>query len=130
MKHAVFDLTLRFFFGGLAVAGCYLLLAVIPWKTLAGAFAAFPAVMVAAVIMAGLEKGNKAAADVASGAVAGMIGGLFCVICTFLVLVMMNSLLTAVIFGLIMWLLSSAVTFKIKENMYNHKHHRLHKTNV
>ena len=119
MKYTVFDLMLRFLFGGMAVAGCYLLLAVIPWKTLAGAFAAFPAVMVAAVIMAGLEKGNKAAADVASGAVAGMIGGLFCVICTLLALAALNNLLTAVVIGLIMWLLSSAAAFKIKQNMHS-----------
>ena len=47
------DLGLRFVFGGTAVAVCYILLQLIPSKSFAGIFAAFPAVMAASVIMAG-----------------------------------------------------------------------------
>jgi hypothetical protein len=46
------DLTLRFLLGGAAVAACYIFLGLIPWKTFAGIFAAFPAVMAAAGIAA------------------------------------------------------------------------------
>jgi len=48
------DQGLRFVFGGTAVATCYILLQLIPSKSFAGIFAAFPAVMAASVIMAGL----------------------------------------------------------------------------
>jgi hypothetical protein len=56
MKLDFKDLALRFVFGGTAVAACYIMLQIIPSKSFAGVFAAFPAVMAAAVIMADTSK--------------------------------------------------------------------------
>ena len=44
------DLLLRFILGGAAVAISYLVTVVSPWEILAGIFAAFPAVMITAVL--------------------------------------------------------------------------------
>ena len=51
------DLLLRFILGGAAVAISYLVTVVSPWEVLAGIFAAFPAVMITAVLMVGLSSG-------------------------------------------------------------------------
>jgi hypothetical protein len=74
------DLVLRFIFGGAAVAVCFILLQVIPSKSFAGIFAAFPAVMAAAVIMAGHFGSSEQASDIALGASAGMLGCTICVL--------------------------------------------------
>jgi hypothetical protein len=63
----ILDLVLRFLFGGAAVAGCYILLLIVPWKSFAGIFAAFPAVLASAVIMTGYLEGRQAAAQLAMG---------------------------------------------------------------
>lgn len=74
------DLGLRFIFGGAAVAVCFILLQLIPSKSFAGIFAAFPAVMAAAVIMAGHFGSSEQASDIALGASAGMLGCTICVL--------------------------------------------------
>lgn len=76
------DLGLRFIFGGSAVAFCFILLQLVPSKTFAGIFAAFPAVMTAAVIMAGRFGNSEQASDIALGASAGMFGCIVCVLTT------------------------------------------------
>jgi len=80
MKLDIRDLGLRFIFGGLAVAACYVVLQFVPSKSFAGIFAAFPAVMAAAVIMAGHFGNSEQAADIALGASAGMLGCTICVL--------------------------------------------------
>ena len=60
------DLLIRFILGGGAVALSYLVTIVSPWEILAGIFAAFPAVMITAVLMVGLSSGSKNAAIVAN----------------------------------------------------------------
>ncbi|HHW60947.1 MAG TPA: DUF3147 family protein [Syntrophomonadaceae bacterium] len=102
------DLSLRFFLGGSAVAGCYLLLLIIPWKSVAGIFAAFPAVMIAAVIMSGCFEGNDHAAQTAFGATAGMLGCTVCVITAERTMHYLQNWPLALIFSLIAWFISSA----------------------
>lgn len=80
MKLDFRDLGIRFIFGGTAVAACYILLQHLPSKSLAGVLAAFPAVMAAAVIMAGHFGSSEQASDIALGASAGMLG---CAVCVF-----------------------------------------------
>lgn len=74
------ELCLRFLLGGAAVAACYIISVYSPVKLLGGVFAAFPAVMASAVSLAGINEGNRTAAEVARGAVAGMIGCTACVL--------------------------------------------------
>ncbi|MFL6554714.1 MAG: DUF3147 family protein, partial [Bacillus sp. (in: firmicutes)] len=71
---------IRFLLGGAAVSLSYLITIISPWKILAGIFAAFPAVMLTAVIMVGIASGTKKATNIARGSVYGMIGGIICVI--------------------------------------------------
>ena len=82
------DLLLRFILGGAAVAISYLVTVVSPWEILGGIFAAFPAVMITAVLMVGLSSGSKNAANVARGSVYGMIG---CVVCVATVLTQLTN---------------------------------------
>ena len=79
---------MRFAVGGSAVVLCYVLARLSPWKAFGGMFAAFPAVMAAAVGMAGLRGGRGQATDTAIGAVSGMLAGTACVAsCLFFVAV-------------------------------------------
>lgn len=101
------DLLIRFLLGGGAVAGCYLLLLILPWKSFAGIFAAFPAVLASAVIMSGWLEGPEAASQLALGATAGMLG------CTVCVAVALWGLLAgiewgwAIVLSIPAWLISS-----------------------
>ncbi|ABO51448.1 conserved hypothetical membrane spanning protein [Desulforamulus reducens MI-1] len=113
MGKNILDLMLRFVLGGLAVALCYILLILIPWKSVAGIFAAFPAVMVSALIITGMEKGSKEATNIAYGAVAGNIGGLVCVMTVLLGLALWQNVTLAISIGLIAWFVASAVSFSI-----------------
>ncbi len=70
---------------------CYVISVYSPIKFIGGVFAAFPAVMVAAVSMAGLRDGDAEAADVARGAVSGMIGCTVCVIFALYLIRVLNS---------------------------------------
>lgn len=56
------DLFYRFLFGGIAVVLSYVTSIVLPWEMIGGIFAAFPAVMIVAVMMVGIKKGSKEAA--------------------------------------------------------------------
>ncbi len=73
------DFAVRFFLGGTAVVLCYVISVYSPVKFLGGVFAAFPAVMAAAITMAGIRDGSREAGEVAKGAVSGMIGCTACV---------------------------------------------------
>lgn len=114
------DLSLRFVLGGGAVAACYILILLIPWKSLAGIFAAFPAVMVAAVIMAGHFDGDQQASQTAFGATAGMLGCTVCVIAAERTMYYMHNWSLAIVFSVIAWFLSS-VLFIYLMNHYRSK---------
>lgn len=112
MRNQMKDLSLRFVLGGGAVAICYVFLQLIPWKSFAGIFAAFPAVMVAAIIMAGVFEGSGRASEVALGAIAGMLGCTVCVIATSLSLSYLQNWGMSLLIGTIAWLASSVVFIK------------------
>lgn len=111
------DLGLRFFLGGFAVAACYIVLQLIPWKSFAGIFAAFPAVMTAAIIMAGAFEGSKHAADVALGATAGMMGCTVCVMTAYYCLTYYHNWLLAIGISLLTWVLSSAIFISLIQSL-------------
>lgn len=109
MKNAgiLLDLFIRFLLGGGAVAGCYLLLLILPWKSFAGIFAAFPAVLASAVIMSGWLEGRKAASQLAIGATAGMLGCTVCVAVTLWALLTGIEWVRAIGLAILAWLISS-----------------------
>jgi MFS family permease len=107
MKVDIRDLALRFILGGTAVAACFLFLQLLPWKAFAGIFAAFPAVMVAAVIMAGHFENSERAADIALGASAGMLGGVVCVLVASLSMQHLNQWGLSLAIALAAWFMSS-----------------------
>lgn len=107
------DIGLRFAFGGGAVVVCYLLSATIFSPTFAGIFAAFPAVMSAAVIITGIRNGDKDAAQVAQGAVAGMVGGAACVSAALAWIRHGGSWAAALGFGLMVWFACSLVLIRL-----------------
>lgn len=107
MKLDFKDLALRFVFGGTAVAACYIMLQIIPSKSFAGVFAAFPAVMAAAVIMAGHFGTSEQASDIALGASAGMMGCTICVLTAAFCMKHLNRWGLSIIIALIIWFFSS-----------------------
>ncbi|MBB6443944.1 DUF3147 family protein [Bacillus benzoevorans] len=111
------DLLIRFLLGGAAVAISYLITVISPWKILGGIFAAFPAVMITAVLMGGIAAGSESAAKIANGSVFGMIGGVFCVATVWIVLNGTNNWLLSIILGLILWLVSSIIVAGVKERI-------------
>jgi ABC-type transport system involved in Fe-S cluster assembly fused permease/ATPase subunit len=111
------DLFIRFILGGAAVAISYMITVMSPWKILGGIFAAFPAVMITAVLMGGIAAGSKSAAKIANGSVFGMIGGVFCVATVWIVLKATNNWLLSIILGVIIWLFSSIIVAAIKERI-------------
>lgn len=113
------DLILRFLLGGTAVMLSYIVTVISPWKLLAGIFAAFPAVMLTAVLMVGIASGSKKAAKIANGSVYGMIGGVVCVATVLLVLKVTNNWMFSIILGLFLWLGSSILVSVIRERMKN-----------
>jgi hypothetical protein len=117
MKFNFGDLALRFAFGGTAVAACHIMLQIIPSKSFAGIFAAFPAVMAAAVIMAGHFGTSEQASDVALGASAGMMG---CTICVFTAVFCMEHLKSwslSIIIALIVWFFSSYAAIRLIQGL-------------
>ena len=110
------DLLLRFLLGGSAVALSYLVTVISPWKILGGIFAAFPAVMLTAVLMMGISSGSKKAANIAKGSVFGMIGGIVCVVTVLLVLQASGNWMFSIISGFILWLGSSFALSEMKEH--------------
>ena len=111
------DLLLRFILGGAAVAISYLVTVVSPWEILAGIFAAFPAVMITAVLMVGLSSGSKNAANVARGSVYGMIGCVVCVATVWTSLTITNKWGFSIILGLLLWLASSVIISSVREKL-------------
>jgi hypothetical protein len=117
------DLLIRFILGGAAVMISYLITVISPWKILAGIFAAFPAVMITAVLMVGIASGSKKAAKIANGSVFGMIGGVVCVATVWTVLQVSGNWAMSIVLGLVFWLGSSIIVStlrdKIKKNRKN-----------
>lgn len=113
MKLDFKDLTLRFVFGGAAVAACYVMLQIIPSKSFAGVFAAFPAVMAAAVIMAGYFGTSEQASDIALGASAGMIGCTICVLTAAFCMEHLNRWGLSISIALLVWFFSSYFATRI-----------------
>jgi hypothetical protein len=101
------DLGLRFIFGGAAVAVCFILLQLIPSRSFAGIFAAFPAVMAASVIMAGHFGNSEQAADIALGASSGMLGSTICVLTASFCMKHLNSWGLSLVIALSIWFFSS-----------------------
>lgn len=110
------DLLYRFLFGGLAVVLSYVTSVFLPWKIIGGIFAAFPAVMIVAVMMVGIKKGSKEAAKTANGSVYGMIGCFICVIVVLLMLKWTDLWLVSLIIGLVVWFFSSVFLVHLREN--------------
>jgi hypothetical protein len=113
------DLMIRFILGGTAVMLSYLVTVLSPWEILAGIFAAFPAVMITAVLMVGVASGSKKAALTASGSVFGMMGGVVCVSTVLLVLQLTNQWILSIFLGLLLWLGSSVAIATLRERMKN-----------
>ncbi len=109
------DYLIRFLLGGTAVMVSYLITIFSPWKLLAGIFAAFPAVMLTAVLMVGLASGSKKASNTAKGSVFGQMGGVVCVITVLTTLQMTNNWALSILLGLVLWLGSSVAISALKE---------------
>ncbi|ADG83416.1 DUF3147 family protein [Thermincola potens] len=112
------EILTRFSLGGLAVVGCYLLSFVIPWKIVAGLFAAFPAVMIASVALTGRRDGDKMAGEVAQGAVAGMIGCALCVIAAIFFIRWTGKWLLGIGLSVPVWVISSMTVNRLQEKFY------------
>ena len=110
-------LLIRFLLGGTAVMLSYLVTVFSPWKLLAGIFAAFPAVMLTAVLMVGIASGSNKAARIASGSVFGMIGGVVCVLTVLVVLQMSHQWVLSIILGLALWLGSSMAIASFRDKL-------------
>jgi hypothetical protein len=113
------DLLIRFLIGGTAVMLSYLVTVLSPWKILAGIFAAFPAVMITAILMVGIASGSKKAAKIAKGSVYGMVGGVVCAVTVLITLQMSQKWLFSIIIGLVLWLGSSVVIYWFKDFVKN-----------
>jgi uncharacterized membrane protein (GlpM family) len=111
------DLLIRFILGGAAVMVSYLITVISPWKILAGIFAAFPAVMITAVLMVGIASGSKNAAKIANGSVFGMIGGAVCVATVWTVLQVSSNWTLSIVLGLLFWLGSSIIVSTFRDKL-------------
>jgi hypothetical protein len=111
------DLLIRFLLGGTAVMGSYLVTVIAPWKLLAGIFAAFPAVMLTAVLMVGIASGSNKAAKIARGSVCGMMGGVVCVSAVLVVLQLSHNWYFSILLGLVLWLSSSVAISTIRDRI-------------
>jgi hypothetical protein len=109
------DLCIRFLLGGSAVMASYLVTVISPWKILAGVFAAFPAVMLTAVLMVGVASGSLKAANIARGSVFGMMGGVVCVMTVLFVLQTSHNWYFSISLGLVFWLGSSVTIASLRE---------------
>ncbi|MDM5326080.1 DUF3147 family protein [Neobacillus sp. CF12] len=115
------DLLIRFILGGSAVMISYMITVISPWKILAGIFAAFPAVMITAVLMVGIASGSKNAAKIANGSVFGMIGGVVCVATVWTVLQVSGNWTLSIILGLVFWLGSSIIVSSLRDKIIKSK---------
>lgn len=107
-------LLLRFILGGAAVVLCTIISKKMGTK-IGGIFAAFPAVMITAVLMVGLSSGSKNAATVANASVFGMIGCVVCVATVWTMLTVTGNWTLSIVLGLIFWLGSAVLVAKLKE---------------
>lgn len=112
------ELLLRFVFGGLAVVLSYVASVLLPWKALGGIFAAFPAVMIVAVLMVGLSQGSERAAAIAKGSVYGMTGCAFCVVTVLYALRATGIWWLSLMLGLISWFVSAFAIYKLRERLH------------
>lgn len=115
------DLAFRFLFGGAAVVLSYVASHILPWKIIGGIFAAFPAVMIVAVMMAGLKNGSVQAAQIAQGSVYGMIGCSLCVMAVLIVLEFSQNWWLAIFSGLISWFLGALSISHLREKARQHQ---------
>lgn len=113
------DLLIRFLMGGTAVMLSYLITVFSPWKMLAGIFAAFPAVLLTAILMVGIASGSNKASSIAKGSVFGMIGGVVCVITVLITLQLSKDWILSIFLGLVFWLGSSIAISSLKDKMMN-----------
>jgi uncharacterized membrane protein (GlpM family) len=123
------DLLIRFLLGGAAVMVSYLITVISPWKILAGIFAAFPAVMITAVLMVGIASGSKNAAKIANGSVFGMIGGVVCVATVWSVLQVSGNWTLSIVLGLLFWLGSSFIVSTFRDKLNNSRKNTI-RTNI
>ncbi|RXA21853.1 DUF3147 family protein [Methanosarcina sp. MSH10X1] len=107
MKLNFRELAIRFAFGGTAVAACFILLQIIPSKSFAGVFIAFPAVMASAVIMAGYFGTSEQASDIALGTSAGMMGCTICVLTAVFCMEHLNRWGLSLVIAISVWFFSS-----------------------
>lgn len=119
MKLDYKDIGTRFMIGGSAVLLSYVIASSSPWKLLGGAFAAFPAVMVSAILIAGASEGTERASEIAQGATFGMIGGAFCVVATLASLTLLSSWLVSLIIGTTVWLITSLAAYRFSHFLRN-----------
>jgi hypothetical protein len=103
------DIVIRFLIGGTVVAVVYILASLLPWRSLAGVFAAFPGVMAAAVSLAGWRQGNQTAAEVAKGSVIGMLGCTACVLATLFILKFLKNWWLALLIAIVVWFAVSLI---------------------
>jgi hypothetical protein len=97
------DIIIRFLVGGTVVVAVYILTTLLPWRSLAGVFAAFPGVMAAAVSLAGWRQGDRTAAEVAKGSVIGMLGSTACVLATLFILGFLKVWWIALLIAILVW---------------------------
>lgn len=102
-QRLVKEIAVRFIMGGLAVVMCYVVSVYSPVKFIGGVFAAFPAVMGAAIMLSGIQDGSKEAAEVAKGAVSGMIGCTACVLAALYMIKYLNSWILGLFGAVIVW---------------------------
>ncbi|QNK58688.1 DUF3147 family protein [Paenibacillus sp. PAMC21692] len=111
------DFLLRFLIGGIAVALSYIASALLPWETLGGIFAAFPAVMVVAVLMVGISQGSGKASEIAKGSVFGMTGCAICVVTVLYALQLTGSWWLSLLLGLISWFIGALTIFELRKRV-------------
>ncbi|MBB3110957.1 hypothetical protein FHS18_003025 [Paenibacillus phyllosphaerae] len=116
------ELLLRFFLGGLAVVLSYVASALLPWKALGGIFAAFPAVMIVAVLMMGISQGSDKAAAIARGSVYGMTGCAVCVVTVLYALQLTGLWSLSLLLGLAVWFISAMAIYKIRARFQTRVH--------
>lgn len=107
------DLFLRFLLGGASVVLSYIFSMILPWKEFGGIFAAFPAVMVIAVVMTGSMYGSNKAELIAQGAVYGMLGCTVCVLTILLLLHWTRHWWASIGAGLISWYVASLLIARV-----------------
>lgn len=121
------EIIFRFSLGGAAVVICYVISVYSPAKFVGGIFAAFPAVMTASIMMAGLRDGNTEAAEVAKGAVAGMVGCTACVISALYLIRVFNSWTLGLVGAVLVWLIVSVLSNVLGTGVRGKRRHRGHR---